>query len=858
MTRTTITNGVCDKCGAIIFSDAPQEFCGACVLERGLGALDEEIDGAALGPTPIRLLMDFGDYELLEEIGRGGQGVVYRARQKSLDRIVALKVIALGQWATEAHLKRFRREAEAVAQLDHPGIVPIYDIGEREGSCYFSMQLVEGRGSLQTISAREQMPPREAVELVTKLARTVAYAHERGILHRDIKPDNVLLDARGEPHLTDFGLARLVEKESNITHTLDVLGTPSYMAPEQAAGDMKRVTAAADVYGLGAVFYQLLTGRPPFLGATSYETIRLLQETEPVRPSTWNRKLDRELETIALKCLEKNPQHRYESAAALVEDLGRWLRHEPVRARPGNVFIRSRKWAHRNPIAIVSMAAAVIVAGVIGLTVWQSSVRERQARLLPNSLAVVFRSADAKEGSLAKEYSRDLNHLLSQVSSLKVTPRSQVLRWETSNDPPGVIGKALGTKLVLIGTLQATAKDDLRLIVELFDADSGERRWSRRWTEEPADWSSARMQIAREVTASLNLVLSEKEQSLLRRPLTTNQSALAEYFTGRREVDVLTESSLVAAVAHFEQAIHLDPKFAQAYAGLASAHISLGYTFQNPVERFRKARSEIDTALALDPDLPEAKVADGLVKYFYEWDWAGAEQAVEEAVRLDPSMVEADACYLHSLDVLGRGAEPLQRVQRAVALHPASLAIRSELGCAAYYAGKFDEAVRFYDEMLKMDPENPSLYWGLGRTLAQQQLWTQALATLQKGKSKPGGEWSALDAELAYAHARQGQTGEARAIIEKLRARGQNEFVDPYLYAMIYAGLGDADQVFENLSLACDKKSTFIPSLSVDPKFAALRNDPCYLQLLRRLKLPASRYATVDRPEVAPIRSLPR
>src|SRR5262249_15911192 len=182
------------------------------------------------------LLGELGEYELLEEVGRGGQGVVFRARQKSLNPIVALKVIRLGQWASKAHLRRFRLEAEAAARLEHPGIVPIHDVGERDGSCYFSMKFVEG-GQLDEIARRDPMPIRRGAELIAKIARTVHYAHEHGILHRDIKPGNILLDAKGEPHLTDFGLARLVESESSVTQTLDILGTPSYMAPEQAVGN---------------------------------------------------------------------------------------------------------------------------------------------------------------------------------------------------------------------------------------------------------------------------------------------------------------------------------------------------------------------------------------------------------------------------------------------------------------------------------------------------------------------------------------------------------------------------------------------------------------------------------------------
>ena len=278
------------------------------------------------------LLGELGDYELLAEVGRGGQGVVFRARQKSLNRTVALKVISLGQWASKAHLKRFRLEAEAAARLEHPGIVPIHEVGERDGSCYFSMKFVEG-GQLDEVARREPMSIRRAVELIAKVARTVHYAHEHGILHRDIKPGNILLDAKGEPHLTDFGLARLVESESTVTRTLEVLGTPSYMAPEQALGNNAAVSSVTDVYGLGAVLYQLLTGQPPFAGGATYETIRLLLDTEPRTPRVLNPKIDRDLSTICLKCLEKDPKRRYSSALALAEDLERWLKHEPIQAR---------------------------------------------------------------------------------------------------------------------------------------------------------------------------------------------------------------------------------------------------------------------------------------------------------------------------------------------------------------------------------------------------------------------------------------------------------------------------------------------------------------------------------------------
>ena len=313
------------------------------------GHVDKPAHAATKSERVAKMLGELGDYELLEEVGRGGQGVVFRARQKSLNRTVALKVISLGQWASKAHVKRFRREAEAAASLDHPSIVPIHEVGERDGSCYFSMQFIEG-GQLDEVVRRTPMAIRQAAELIAKVARTVHYAHEHGILHRDIKPGNILLDKNGEPHLTDFGLARWLDTQSSVTRTIDVLGTPSYMAPEQAAGDNAKLTSATDVYGLGAVLYQLLTGHPPFAGGTTYETIQLLLDTEPRPPRSLNPKIDRDLSTICLKCLEKDPQRRYSSALALAEDLEHWLKHEPILApSPVDFSHAARKWVRRNP-----------------------------------------------------------------------------------------------------------------------------------------------------------------------------------------------------------------------------------------------------------------------------------------------------------------------------------------------------------------------------------------------------------------------------------------------------------------------------------------------------------------------------
>src|SRR5438874_10373574 len=464
---------ICRKCGAKIFSDAPEGLCASCMLKIALGTFPEaavagvvdpgspdELSPPNANPPPANkttthvagMLGELGDYELLEEVGRGGQGVVFRARQQSLNRTVALKVISLGQWARKAHVKRFRLEAEAAAHLEHPGIVPIHEVGERDGSCYFSMKFVEG-GQLDEVVKGTPMLIRHAAELIAKVARTVHYAHEHGILHRDIKPGNILLDGKGEPHLTDFGLARLVETESTMTRTLDVLGTPSYMAPEQAMGNNAAVSSATDVYGLGAVLYQLLTGQPPFAGGATYETIKLLLDTEPRQPRLLNPKLDRDLSTICLKCLEKDPQRRYSSALALAEDLERWLKHEPIQARRTGVLTRGKKWVRRNPTSALLLASLVGLAAAAG---WIISKSELIWHPLTTGIAVLpFENlSDEKEHAFfADGVQDDILIKLAKIADLKVISRTSVMQYRGKQDMRQ-IGDALQVSHVLEGTVR--------------------------------------------------------------------------------------------------------------------------------------------------------------------------------------------------------------------------------------------------------------------------------------------------------------------------------------------------------------------------------------------------------------------
>jgi hypothetical protein len=319
------------------------------------------------GPTHVAAadrLPHVEGYELLEELGRGGMGVVFRARHLRLNRVVALKVILSGAFASPDELRRFRLEAEAAAQLDHPHIVPLYEAGEQDGLPYFSMKLVEGT-RLSAQVRRLSRDPRAAVRLLLSVARAVHHAHQRGVIHRDLKPANILIDAGGEPHVTDFGLARRVGAGAGATQSGAVVGTPSYMAPEQAAGGAKSLTTAADVYSLGAILYELAAGRPPFCADTVVGTMRQVRDDQPASIRRLNPAVDRDLETICLKCLCKNPEDRYGSAALLADDLECWLRDEPIAARPRSALQRFWSWRRREP----ALAGSLMAVGVLLLVV---------------------------------------------------------------------------------------------------------------------------------------------------------------------------------------------------------------------------------------------------------------------------------------------------------------------------------------------------------------------------------------------------------------------------------------------------------------------------------------------------------
>src|SRR5437762_1768373 len=719
---------VCRKCGAEIYADAPEGLCTACLFETGLDLLAHEFvvpqkrddpgpsEGVPLSRNKkksnrAKTLANFGDYELLEEIGRGGQGVVYRAHQKSLNRPVALKVIGLGHWATQAHLKRFRLEAEAAASLEHPGIVPIHEVGERDGSCYFSMKLVEG-GQLDDVVRREPMTIRRAVELIAKVARIVHYAHEHHILHRDIKPGNILLDQKGEPHLTDFGLARLVETESTVTRTMEVLGTPSYMAPEQAVGNNDAVSAVTDVYGIGAVLYQLLTGHPPFAGGTTYETIKLLLDTEPRQPRLWNSKIDRDLSTICLKCLEKDPKGRYASALALSEDLERWLKHEPIQARRTGVFTRSKKWVQRNPTS--TLLAASLVA-LVAAGAWIASKSEFVRHPLTTGIAVLpFEnlSDDKEHAFFADGVQDDILIKLAKIAELKVISRTSVMQFRGKQDVRR-IGNILRVSHILEGTVRRSG-GKVHINAQLVDAHTDAGIWAEEYDRDSNDVFAIETEVAQSIANRLRAKVSAREKVAMQEWPTKDLVAYDLYvqatsLIGKAAYESRNEQGkdYFQAIELLNQAIARDSVFLLAYCRLAEAHDELYFLrIDYTPNRLELAKSAINSAFRLKPDSGEVHLA--LARHFYHgyFDYDRARDELAIAVRALPNNARISEWSVYIDRRQSRWHDAVGNFERATELDPRNVKILIDVAVTHHLRRNYGRDRRTIVRLIALEPNN--------------------------------------------------------------------------------------------------------------------------------------------------------
>src|SRR5437899_322731 len=524
-------SGSCVQCGSA--SRVGRGLCLNCLLSAGVDSngdqpqAEETLDDLLSrihGPDADWLL---GNYQILEEIGRGGMGVIYRARQRHSRRIVALKRILSCHADSRETLMRFRREAQAAAKLDHPNILPIYEVSENEeGLPFFSMKFAGG-GSLLEAAPALRNEPRRAVALMAKISRAVQYAHVKGILHRDLKPGNVMLDGHGEPLVSDSGLAKWLDATSDLTHTLTIFGTPGYIAPEQAKGAAANLTPAADVYSLGAILFNLLTGRPPFLGEHALAVIHQAAEKPAPKLRTLAPALDRDLETICAKCLERDPNARYHSAGDLAQDLELWLEGRHIIARPVSPPARIWRWSRRNPV-VAGMAALLLALGMaLGVMIWKGEFATPPAASGIAVLPFENLSVDDENTFFADSVQDGILTKLARVADLKVISRASVLPYRDARSTQQ-IAHALNVSHVLEGSVRRDA-GRIFLNVQLIDARTDAHVWAEKYDFDVNEVFAVQSGITQKVAEQLHAKVSSAEKAAIKEPPTTDLVAYDAY-----------------------------------------------------------------------------------------------------------------------------------------------------------------------------------------------------------------------------------------------------------------------------------------------------------------------------------------
>ena len=770
-------------------------------------------------------------YRILEKIGAGGMGVVYRARDERLQRDVALKVLPAGTLADESARKRFRKEALALSQLNHPNIATVHDFDTQEQTDFLVMELIPGVTLAEKLAAGP-LAEKEISRLGGQLAQGLAAAHEQGVVHRDLKPGNLRVTPDGRLKILDFGLATLRrpvgESASTVTagETGVVAGTLPYMAPEQLRGE--KADARSDIYAAGVVLYEMATGRRPFAEVQGPQLVAAILQQLPPAPSALNKKVSPALELIILKALDKAPERRYQSARELAVDLER-LTGPVGAAAPAlrQAYRAPRRWLFAAATLAVLLAAALLYILRSGGKAFESIA------VLP----FVNASGSADAEYLSDGITETLINSLSQLPGLKVMSRGLVFRYKGREADPQAVGRELKVQAVLLGRLVQRG-ESLSISAELVDARDGRHLWGEQYSRKLADLLAIQEELGREISENLRPRLTGEQKKALAKRHTQTPEAYQEYLKGLYFFNKKTGPSIQTAIGHFNRAIALDPSYAHAYAGLAECHYLISYfSAVPPRESLPKLQAAANKAIQLDETLAEAHVAQAVYKEGYDWDWAGGEREYRRALELNPAYANAHLRYAANLIVVGRFEEAISQAKRALELEPVSVAISTVLGVAYHYARRYDQAVEQYGKTLAMDPNFGSARHYLGELYIAKSMYPEALAELKAAVRLTQGAPLAASA-LGLAYARSGDRAAARKVLDGMLAeRARRGYYPASRIALVYLGLGDKDRAFEYLTKAVEERDNTMAFFKTSPLFDPLRSDPRFTDLLRRMNL---------------------
>ena len=814
-----------------------------------------------------------GHYRVVSKIGEGGMGEVYLAHDTKLDRKVALKFLPAAVAADEMRMRRFVQEAKAASALNHPNIITIHEIDQIDSLNFIATEFIDGETLRQHI--KTGMKLEDVLEVAIQVASALGAAHSASIIHRDIKPENIMVRRDGYIKVLDFGLAKLTGSLASITDSDaatmalvntsagTVMGTAVYMSPEQAKG--AKVDERTDLWSLAAVIYEMMTGRAPFVGESTTETISLILQKEPAPLTRYAREVPAELERIVNKALTKNCEARYQSAKDLLIDLRNLKRKLEVDAEidrtispelRGTASItspdenqNSAETSAAGSVTHASSSAEYIVANIkqhkisvlvvvlvlalatIALTVYLRGNTEASI----DSIAVLpfeNRSTEPETEYLSDGLAESLIYRLSQLPNLRVSPTSVVLRYKGKEADAMKVGNELGVSAVLVGRITQRG-EDLTISAELVDVRQNKLLWGEHYDRKMSDLLSTQREIARAIVEKLRLKVSGEEKALAK-DYTENNEAYRLYLKGRFHWAKRNQESIAKAIDYFEQALEKDPTFALAYVGLADAYV-VPASRMPPRDAMPKAKAAAMRALEIDDTLAEAHTSLARVLQVYDWDWKEAEKEYRRAIDLNPRYAVAHQWYGGYLERIGRIDQAISERKRSLELDPLSAITTFELGQCYLFARDYDKALDHFRKTLELDPNFPAAYQYTPLAYVQKGMYEEAIAHIESAPENAGINVTGVP---GYVYAMVGRTKEARAMIEELKGlRGKPEYISPLSIACIYAGLGEKDEAIAWLEKGFEERAFQMQMLKVDPRWDKVRSDQRFTDIVRRVGL---------------------
>jgi len=745
-------------------------------------------------------------YRVLEKLGEGGMGVVYRAEDLLLQRQVALKFLKKELEADEDARTRFQREARAASSLNHPNICTIHDVGEFEGHPYLVMELIEGE-TLKGRIARGPVPPEEVTAYGIQLADALESAHSKRFVHRDIKPANVFLTPRGQVKLLDFGLALKLRKDvldassksdSPLTAVEAVVGTLFYIAPE--ALRRETVDARSDLWSLGVVLYELAAGRHPFTGQTLFQMTSAILH-EPPRPLPPG--VPEGLRRVILRCLAKNPAQRYERACDTRDALEATRRSKDSLTEQGDVS--------------------------------DAQIRTADLESIRSVAVIPFhnQSNDPEADYLSWGITQSLTYSLGQLDELHVVPASSVHRYKGQTPDPRQVGRDLNVGAVITGRVAARG-DALVVGTELVDTQSGWQIWGRQYSRKASDLVSIHEEIASEISAGLRLTLTRDEKKRLEKPATHDPVAYQLYLKGRFCFSSKDEGGLNRALRDFTLAVRRDPEFALAQVGVADAYAWLGFFgVLPPHECFPKAHEAESKACKLDPALGEARAARAFLAFEYRWDMVAAEKEFKRAIELNPRYAAARYWYAWFLAARARFKEAEAEMREVHKLEPGSLLVHTYDAFVSYLARRNDQAIEKLRYVVEKAARFAVAYWWLGLTLMEEGEYEAAMDAFQQAIQHSGGHPSPL-AALGQLYGRLGWSGDAKKVDQKLSELTAKRYVSAFDRAVCVAASREKDAALGWIEKACEERSVLLAYANVWPGLDLLREEPRFQAVLKQ------------------------